>query len=309
VQKGHSSAEQKMSFTPREPTKFTFSQPQRTWGVASQQSALCTVPAVFNAQECAALIKEADKVGASKGWHHRGASLPTDDVLVSDLSDSSRALIKKRVDRLLHVGAAEGLIRSKQLPAVSETFVIKYGAPADCKLSRRTGATANTGSIEERNCRDALRKHVDSTALTINISLSNESEYEGGGTRFFAADRKELTIRNAAGSALLHDGDIEHAGVAISSGKRYILVAFCKIGGASRSSQPVPSNQTLPKMRLLEFPACSRFATSRSAHAAAKKLQEAVSPPASGLARLLSACSLSCMSVSMDTGRSLNSQE
>ncbi len=70
-----------------------------------------------------------------------------------------------------------------------------------------------------------LEKHTDSSFLTFNISLNEEPEFEGGGTHFFDG----LTFKNGIGEMLLHCGKIDHIGVPIKRGVRYILVGLVNI--------------------------------------------------------------------------------
>ena len=53
--------------------------------------------------------------------------------------------------------------------------------------------------------------------------MNSQSEYEGGGTYFFESDRVEKTD---IGGVVSFDGAWEHAGRSITSGTRYIVVAF-----------------------------------------------------------------------------------
>jgi len=71
----------------------------------------------------------------------------------------------------------------------------------------------------------SLSEHRDGSVITFNIVLSDSCEYTGGGTRFVDINR---TLRLDKGHCLLHCGKIHHEGVAISSGKRVIMVGFLK---------------------------------------------------------------------------------
>jgi len=70
--------------------------------------------------------------------------------------------------------------------------------------------------------------HQDSpkiTSVTINALLSATSEFRGGGTYIQMSDE---TIYLEQGEMLIHLGDLEHAGVDITSGVRRLMVAFLK---------------------------------------------------------------------------------
>jgi hypothetical protein len=53
--------------------------------------------------------------------------------------------------------------------------------------------------------------------------LSDMTDYAGGGT-YFRALRQTLKLRQ--GQVLIHPGDLQHKGVAITSGIRILLVCF-----------------------------------------------------------------------------------
>ena len=76
--------------------------------------------------------------------------------------------------------------------------------------------------------RPALSVHKDQVPLTVNISLSAQCNYAGGGTYFpaRAADCSGIVIRPQAGTAIMHDGNVEHAGHKVTEGTRLILVCF-----------------------------------------------------------------------------------
>ena len=69
-----------------------------------------------------------------------------------------------------------------------------------------------------------LKPHHDSSVYTVNLCLNDD--FEGGGCRFI---RQNKTVNNKdIGSIIIHPGKITHyhEGLAISAGKRYILVSF-----------------------------------------------------------------------------------
>ena len=70
-----------------------------------------------------------------------------------------------------------------------------------------------------------LEKHTDSSFITFNISLNDVSEYEGGGTSF----NDGLTFKNEIGEMLIHCGKMDHIGLPVKKGARYILVGLMNI--------------------------------------------------------------------------------
>ena len=74
-----------------------------------------------------------------------------------------------------------------------------------------------------------LNKHRDGTIFSFNILLNDTSNFTGGGTKFYFnsnSDENNLTILNKKGSLVIHSGFIQHEGLPITSGVRYILVGF-----------------------------------------------------------------------------------
>ena len=89
-----------------------------------------------------------------------------------------------------------------------EIFVVKYDAE-------------NTGR------QDRLLQHRDGSVMTFNILLSNPNEFEGGGTNL--CDPYDVDVHLKQGMCLSHYGFLAHSGRRITSGKRFILVAFMQV--------------------------------------------------------------------------------
>ena len=70
----------------------------------------------------------------------------------------------------------------------------------------------------------ALRPHHDSSSYTVNVCLNNK--FEGGGCHFLRRD--ELVEHKDIGNLIIHPGRMTHyhQGLPITSGMRYVLVAF-----------------------------------------------------------------------------------
>ena len=89
-----------------------------------------------------------------------------------------------------------------------------------------------------------MQKHVDGTPFAFNILLNSEREFEGGGTRFYTNDNDYELVELKQGDLVLHSGKTQHAGNAITSGIRYILVGFISL--LSKNS-PDLIKKTVPK--------------------------------------------------------------
>jgi len=109
-----------------------------------------------------------------------------------------------------------------------------------------------------------LSLHRDGSLFSFNVLLNEPSDFEGGGTHF---EPSGLTVRLARGAAVAHSGTVEHAGVPITSGERYLLVgfigcvaypytaslaahaerdSFSKYGGAAWDRTPTPAAVPVP---------------------------------------------------------------
>ena len=60
--------------------------------------------------------------------------------------------------------------------------------------------------------RPSLSVHKDQVPLTVNIALSAHCNYSGGGTYFptRGGDCNGIVLRPHAGTAIMHDGNVEH---------------------------------------------------------------------------------------------------
>eukprot|EP00533_Pseudo-nitzschia_delicatissima_P016071 CAMPEP_0197279136 /NCGR_PEP_ID=MMETSP1432-20130617/19631_1 /TAXON_ID=44447 /ORGANISM="Pseudo-nitzschia delicatissima, Strain UNC1205" /LENGTH=310 /DNA_ID=CAMNT_0042745625 /DNA_START=51 /DNA_END=979 /DNA_ORIENTATION=- len=165
-------------------------------------------------EECQVLIDEADSINEmikDGQWIQGGARYGTP-------SDKVGALMPlERLPKSLE------LINEQLLPRIFASVVKAYDCcathPSDLRIggARVVRYDAAAGQVE-------LGMHRDFLALTVNIALNDPAEYEGGGTIVEAFS--ETPIRLQKGHALIHPGDVRHAGSTITSGSRYVLVLF-----------------------------------------------------------------------------------
>lgn len=86
---------------------------------------------------------------------------------------------------------------------ISDIFIVKY----------------------EEGKQNSLDIHRDQSSVSFNILLNNTNEFTDGGTEFYI-NNKPYKYRNKQGSGILSFGKVEHKGIPITSGIRYILVGF-----------------------------------------------------------------------------------
>ena len=81
-----------------------------------------------------------------------------------------------------------------------------------------------------------------SKSISLNVLLSNNDDFGGGGTYISVLDR---TIKLKQGEMLIHLGDLEHAGTDITFGVRRLLVAFlaCEWEDTENMNNQIQENQ------------------------------------------------------------------
>jgi len=182
---------------------------------------------MFTPEETAVILDDAKRIGTSIGWSDRGVSLPTQDVLVQNLSRESQDSVHKAIrEQLLpfarrHYPHLNAAFDKQPYPRPGNLFIVRY-----CSSSQRPGGRG-------------LKLHKDETALTFNLCLSAEDDFTGGGTYFPAAssDVDGVLMRPLPGYCLIHDGNIKHAGNEVRSGERFILVGFYNADGRDRAGE------------------------------------------------------------------------
>jgi len=85
--------------------------------------------------------------------------------------------------------------------------------------------------------------HADGSLFTFNVALTNPKLFGGGGTGMMALND---TIWPRRGEAITYYGNMYHSGEPVSSGRRYIWQAFCRLEGGEtdESIAEVPLEET-----------------------------------------------------------------
>jgi len=160
---------------------------------------------VFSQEECQSITQEAEKVASEIQWcTQRHGNFPTTDLPLVELPETLQFLKKALVERiypLLRLQFGTYLPDPYKL-RVADGFVVKYDA---------------AGGQKE------LKPHRDGSVLSFNIALNSAHEFEGGGTWFSSLDD---AIKIDQGQMLSHASGLLHGGHGITTGIRYILVAF-----------------------------------------------------------------------------------
>jgi hypothetical protein len=159
---------------------------------------------VLSKNICKWFIDETDKYVGVNGWETENfKNYSTCDIKLSNLKTVHDYFLKYELEKVMEL-----IVQSYCLPKgtqfnITDLNIIKYSSDLISGLS----------------------KHTDSAFIAFNISLNSQFEYEGGGTYFDDG----LTFKNDTGDLLIHCGKIEHIGLPVNIGARYILVGFINI--------------------------------------------------------------------------------
>ena len=170
-----------------------------------------TTNQIFTTPECQAIITEAEYIAHQMGWTtNRHGNYPTTDIPIIELPNTMKFLRKALVQRiypLLRTQFQEYLPNGGLSLRVADGFIVKYDVEG--------------GQSE-------LKPHRDGSVLSFNIALNPSTEFEGGGTWFNSLND---AVKIEEGEMVSHASALLHGGHAITTGKRYILVAFVIVEG------------------------------------------------------------------------------
>jgi hypothetical protein len=155
----------------------------------------------------ARIITTAEQTAMSMGgWpSHRHHRHPTCDLPASYLSDNDLRIELFSLVRKVVIPAVAALYMTPiEQISIQDLFVVKYEEGV-------SGAQSD------------LEMHTDASAFSFNALLSDPASFSGGGTVFEILGR---TLRPNLGEALVHSGELRHAGAKLTAGRRYILVGF-----------------------------------------------------------------------------------
>lgn len=163
-----------------------------------------TLHGVLSAEKCQEYIDIAERWATENNngsWtRERHNQYPTTDIPVSFLSfnDELVATVKEKV----FPEVSKQFLFPEESLSLYDFFIVKYDANAQSKLDW----------------------HRDVSLISFNFALNNE--FEGGGTSHPAADEP---VRIGTGDVLMHTGKLLHSGNHVTSGVRYIIVAFVHV--------------------------------------------------------------------------------
>jgi len=159
---------------------------------------------IYSVDMCRYIINESEKYATENGgWMtNRHVSYPTTDLSV-DKIPSIFGIVLESLNTILKKISISYELHNDIAINIKDLFVVKY-------------------SHESQN---KLETHKDGSFISFNILLNESGEFEGGGTLFDDG----LTYHSEQGNMLIHSSRINHSGLPITKGYRYLLVGFLDI--------------------------------------------------------------------------------
>lgn len=159
---------------------------------------------IFSIDLCNYIIKQSNKYAMENGgWTStRHENFPTTDLPVNQIP-SIFGIIMESFHTIFSKIRLSYNLPQDLIFNIIDLFIVKY----------------------EHNAQNSLDLHKDGSFLSINVLLNNSNDFEGGGTYFYDG----LISYLEQGDLLVHSGEIKHAGMPITKGKRFLLVGFIQI--------------------------------------------------------------------------------
>jgi hypothetical protein len=159
---------------------------------------------VFSKNVCEWIIYESELYASkNNGWTtRRHKNYPTTDIPIEKISNIFNLCLHS-FNEIFDKIKISYCLPEYLLFNINDMFIVKY----------------------DSEIQSTLEPHCDGSFLSINILLSNQNDFEGGGTSF----KDGITTFLNQGDAIVHSGKILHSGNKITKGKRYVLIAFTNI--------------------------------------------------------------------------------
>jgi hypothetical protein len=159
---------------------------------------------IFSKNVCEWIIFESENYAKNNGgWTtRRHENYPTTDIPIEKIPGVFNFVLNS-FEGIFNKIKKSYCFTEEVLFNINDLFIVKYNEEIQNKLDL----------------------HHDGSFLSINILLSDPKDFEGGGTYF----NDGLTAFLEQGDLLVHSGKIEHSGLPVTKGTRYILVSFIGI--------------------------------------------------------------------------------
>jgi hypothetical protein len=161
-------------------------------------------PKIYCPNVCSWIINECENYAKDNGgWtKKRHKNYPTTDLPVENVTSIASFVFES-------------------LKIITEKIRLSYGLNDDIKLDYMDLFIVKYKHDDQ----NFLEIHKDGSFLSFNILLSEISDFEGGGTYFDDG----LIMKGEQGDLIIHTSKINHSGLPISKGTRYLLVGFLNI--------------------------------------------------------------------------------
>ncbi|KAJ2359207.1 hypothetical protein GGF43_000229 [Coemansia sp. RSA 2618] len=161
---------------------------------------------VFSAPERQDILNSVFEYVEQKGWTtQRHGAFPTRDVPVKVLSAGQ--MVTDRLKQILFPLLYQHTGIDVKYWTFRDLFVVGY----------------------HEDHQRSLGMHSDGSLASLTLLLNDSAEFDGGGTYF---EKFSLCVEQVPGDAWIHDGKLNHSGLSITRGKRFVMVAFIDtIGG------------------------------------------------------------------------------
>lgn len=163
---------------------------------------------IYQPNICNWIINESENYALNNGgWTtKRHNKYPTTDLPLKEIPNIF-SFIMSTFEHIFSKINNSYCISSKTKYNILDLFIVKY----------------------EKDKQNSLELHHDGSFLTVNLLLSSTNDFQGGGTFFSDGIISYLE----QGDMMVHSGKIKHAGLPITNGSRYLLVAFIEVDNLS----------------------------------------------------------------------------
>ena len=174
-------------------------------GMPDNRVANVYVLPLLTEEECDAIVSDAE-AGLVDWTTARHRQYATEDVPLGDLPRAHN-ILRPHLERSL-------------FPFIAKEFC---GSPQACNVTLEDGFIVRYRT----DFQPSLDMHRDGHHVSFNLALSTPSvDFGGGGTGF---QRMERVVRPPKGHAIVHGGALEHSGLRITRGVRYLVVGFLRV--------------------------------------------------------------------------------
>jgi hypothetical protein len=159
----------------------------------------------FKSDVCNWIIKESESYAKNNGgWTtNRHINYPTTDLPAENIKNIFSFILTTFELEIMNKIKKSYCLNENITFNIRDIFIVKY----------------------EVGYQDHLEMHTDGSSITVNILLSDPTNFVGGGTYF----EDGITVTLEQGDMIMHSGKTRHSGLKITEGKRYLLVFFIEI--------------------------------------------------------------------------------